>query len=362
MLTRKTTRKEPTICAAGLTDGMPTGPHFERRVYDDIVTEDIGNSVDMMEKVKLKYDSSQNLGTINGTHRVTGTYYNYNDPLMYIKDKKTFEGQQMYALRFKPATEDGTRNGKPVFLPQKRLDALKTTQSFNCQQLLNPTPDDVKKLRGDLFLDIEHKFIPRDIVKFMIVDPAGDDKDGTGDSWAMGVIGVEPKSDELGMNKVFILDAIISPMRESEAPEEAARMYLRNGMIMQLGVEKVGISTAEIHITNALAKKGRYLSQDNGSLVLLRPAGRAKSFRIGNNLSWPLHNGKIFISSNVPNAYKERLRLEADRFPAWHDDGLDMVSYVYDMMKDYKFGWFDYDEDEDERKVVNIRRNAVTGY
>ncbi|PIW33319.1 MAG: hypothetical protein COW28_04135, partial [bacterium (Candidatus Ratteibacteria) CG15_BIG_FIL_POST_REV_8_21_14_020_41_12] len=37
---RKTNRKEPTISAWGLTEGMPTGLHFERRVYDDIVTED----------------------------------------------------------------------------------------------------------------------------------------------------------------------------------------------------------------------------------------------------------------------------------------------------------------------------------
>ena len=160
------------------------------------------------------------------------------------------------------------------------IHSRKGEYSFNTQQLINPTPVGVRKLEGSKLQDIESKFIPRNIYKFMIVDPAGDDKGKDSDAWGMMVIGIEPFSDEMGNNRVFITDAIISPMREEEAPEEIARMYLRNGLIMQLGIEKVGQSTAELHAASALAKRGRYISQDNGSLVILRPAGRNKQYRI----------------------------------------------------------------------------------
>jgi len=43
-------RKESTIEAWGLIEGMPTGRHFERRIYDDIETDDIRESPDMLKK------------------------------------------------------------------------------------------------------------------------------------------------------------------------------------------------------------------------------------------------------------------------------------------------------------------------
>ena len=121
ILNRTTNRKEPTIGAYGLIEGMPTALHFERRIYDDIVTQDIGDSVDEMEKVKRRFDNSQNLKTLTtGLHRVVGTYYHHNDPLVYIKGKQTFDGVPRYAVRFKPATHNGEANGRPVLMSQDR--------------------------------------------------------------------------------------------------------------------------------------------------------------------------------------------------------------------------------------------------
>ncbi len=367
ILKRKNNKPTPSIAAYGLIEGMPTGTHFERRVYDDIVTEDIADSPDVIEDVKMKFDSSQNLGTDGGTHRVVGTPYAHNDPLAYVRDKKDFDGKSKYHLRLKPATDDGTRSGKPVFLSQKRFEDLRGDKSFDCQQLLDPTPADVRKLDSKFLQQISSKFIPKNVLKFMLVDPAGDDKRGKGDAWAMGVFGVEPNSDDLGMSRVFICDAIVTPMREEEAPEEAARMYMRNGMIMQLGVEKVGVSTTEIHIANILSKNHRYISVDNGSMVILRPAGRDNKQRINKAVPWPLFNSKWFISDAVPNAYQERIKQEMDYHPAWHDDFLGLMAYLYDVIKDYRFGWFTEDQDEEPsnyrpQRVQEMGRSQVTGY
>lgn len=359
ILKRNTTRKEPTVSAWGLTEGMPTGLHFERRVYDDISTEDIATSYEMMEKVKLKFDSSQNLGTISGTHRVTGTYYDYNDPLMYIKDKVEMDEEDQsskyptYTYREKPATDNGARSGKPVFLTQKRLNALKNTKTFDCQQLLNPSPEDVRKLSSKFLQLIDRKDIPKKLVKFLVVDPAGDNKDGSGNSWAIGVVGFKPELDDLGLSECYIIDLLIAPLREEEAPDEIASMFTLNGFIDKVGIEKVSQSSTELHVKNALAKKGRVINEESGRLVILRPAGRNKKKRISNYLAWPLYNSKIYINKSIRNVYIDRLKSEMDRFPAWEDDGIDMLSYSYEMASDYHDVWIYNDPNQQVLDLIN---------
>lgn len=357
-----TARKEATVEASGLVEGMCTGKHFERRIYDDIETDDIKDNPDQLDKCYSKFEMSFNLGTGRDTdiERVIGTFYSHAGPLIRIREKKTFDGKTMYRTRIKPATVDGTRDGAPVLLSQEMLDRLKMGEHFDSQQLCDPTPKGVRKFNSDLLLEIEPQFIPKNVYKFMTVDPAGDDKGGNSDAWAIHVIGVEPCIGEIGASKIYIMDSLITPLREAEAPDVIARMYIRNGLIMQLGVEKVGQSTAEIHVANALSAKGRHISVENGSLVILRPAARNKTKRIESALAWPLYNGRVFISRAVPSAYRDRLKEEMDKFPYWHDDGLDSLSYLYDMIRDYRFPVAE-DEDDDHCEAQE-QRNSVTGY
>jgi hypothetical protein len=358
-------RSEATVEAWGLKEGMPISVHFDWIISDDLETKDDVTNPEVIEKVRSSFDLASDLLTVGGSISVVGTPYSHNGVYIpYIVDKKKANGENVYQFRKYPATDDGTATGKAVFLSQEELDdirARKGEYEYNCQQLINPTPVGVRKLDGEKLQDIESKFIPRNIYKFMVVDPAGDDKGKDSDAWAFMVIGIEPFSDDMGTNRVFIVDAQITPMREEEAPEDISRMYLRNGLIMQIGIEKVGQSTAELHVASALAKRGRFISQENGSLVILRPAGRNKQFRIEKAIPFPLYQNKIFISTDIPVAYRERLRQEMDMYPFWHDDGLDCLAYFYEMVTDYRFGWLD--EYEEPKKVVNFTgRNRVTGY
>jgi hypothetical protein len=354
---RKGYYKESTVEAWGLVEGMPTSKHFTRRVYDDIETDDLVENPDMIIKVKRKFNLSQNLGTASGTKRVVGTYYHHEATLAHVRDKKDANGEDVYITRRKPATEDGTATGKPILLGQKKIDELRIDEhEFNCQQLLDPTPVGIRRLSGDMLTDIAPKDIPYRLYKFMLIDPAGDDKDGKGDAWAVWTVGVEPYRDEIGASNVYILDGVVTPMRETEAIDQITRMYLKAGVVMQLGVEKVGLSTTEIHIAKALGARGRHLSIDAGNLILLRPSGRKKARRIESALAWPLYNSKIHISTLVPEVTRERLRLEMDKFPYWHDDGLDALSYLYDIIKEYRFGVY-MEEDEYEKNVLSEPAN-----
>lgn len=336
--------KESTIESHGLLEGMPTGKHFSGLLYDDIVTADLVTTPDIMEKVKERFDISLNVGTSDGWHQVIGTFYHHEDPLVYIMGKVGKEGNRLYLTRRKPATVDGTFSGASVFLPESRLDLLRgNRKQFYCQQLLDPTPMGEQRLDFTRIVRVSKDDVPKNLYKFMVVDPAGSEgklvKAGAeADAWAAWVVGVVPEMGDKGASDIYILDGFVEAMSIDVALSEIVALYLRNQRVISVGVEKVGAMTFEIHVANALREKGCWISLDAGSLVALSPAGRKKEFRIEQNLGWPLANGRIHISSKVRSCYVDRLKMEMDRFPYWRDDGMDALSYVYDMIAEYRFG------------------------
>ena len=329
-------RKEASLEAWGLVEGMPTSKHFDVRIYDDVETADLVGNPDTVSKLRAAYDLSQNLGTLEGTHRVVGTYYTHEGLLTYLGDKRNVHGEPIYHLRLKPGSDDGTEEGNPVLLTQERWDELRAGDKyvFYCQQLLNPSPQGARKLESRYLTRIAPQSIPKNLQRFMVVDPAGDSKNGKGDAWAMGVFDVDPNKDQIGASNVYLVDLVAAPMRFEQAIEEIVRMYLRNGIIQCVGVEKVGLSTIEGHIANALKAKGRIISLENRSLYILKPQNRNKHQRITSALAWPLYNNKLYISSELPEGAVQRLFSEMDKFPYWHDDCLDIWSYLYDIIAD----------------------------
>ena len=339
-------RKESTIEAWGLVEGMPTGRHFERCVFDDIETDDIKDSPDMLDKVFSKFEMSYiNLGTGSDTdlRRVIGTYYAHMGPIKRIEEMiRPTDESLMFESRIIPGSTDGTINGEPVLMEPETWEMAKAGRHFNSQQLCDPTPKGDIKLDSSMLNYIDEEFLPLDRIKLMIVDPAGDkDKQTSGrDCWAMGVFSVVPSIDDVGTSDVYIEDLIIDKMNHAGSVLTATNMYLRNGMIQKLGIEKVGQATFDDHMEGALRAKGRHVSVDNGTLVILKPErgkGLTKKVAIESAISWPLANGKIRYSSAIPKVYIDRMKAEMDKFPLWHDDGLDLLKYLYVMLKNFRF-------------------------
>jgi hypothetical protein len=335
---KSTSRKENTVEAFGLVEGMPTGGHYDRRVYDDIETADLAKNPDQLNMCYSQLEYSDYLGVDGGIVRVIGTYYSHAGPLIRLQNKCDREGNKIYTSRIVPGSVDGTASGAPVFVSKERWRELQAGDHFNQQILCDPTPAYDRSLNSEMLTPIERAFIPQDIIKFMLIDPAGDQSTQKGDdAWAMGVFGIERSSDEAGASNVYILDLEISPHRHSDAIEAAVRMYLRNGVVQALAVEKVGQSTAEIHIANALRAHNRHVSIETGSLIILKPQGRNKEDRIISALQWPLNNNKWHYATDIDMGHVARLKDEMDKFPVWHDDGLDICAYLYDILKDYRF-------------------------
>jgi hypothetical protein len=94
-------------------------------------------------------------------------------------------------LRVYPATDDGTADGKPVFLSEAAWADLKTKQgpaTLACQQLMNPAAGQQAMFRREWlsFLDVR----PATLNVYIMVDPAHSKKKGS-DNTAMAVIGVD---------------------------------------------------------------------------------------------------------------------------------------------------------------------------
>lgn len=338
-------RPQNTVQASGLIEGMLQGEHFERRIYDDIETRDIMNSPEQLTKCFECFEMSKNLGTGMDSDIVIiiGTFFSHQGPIVKIKNLKDFDKKPVYTLSLKPATDNGEEDGKPVFVSQKYLDSLKKDSTFASQQLLNPTAKHAVKLKSALLKVVPATDIPNNLYFFMVIDPAGDkttNTRGSGkDSWAIHIIGVEPVADNIGASNIYIVDMFISTVGEAEAITLLAKMYFSSGLISQVGYERLGNITPAwlFHFQNILQQRGVLLSKEVGNLVLLKHKNRAKKQRITDALQLPLINGKIHISSGISEIFRIRLSEEMDKHPMWHDDGIDALAYIYDMLDDFGF-------------------------
>lgn len=337
-LKRKFSQKECSIEPWGLLEGMPTGRHFSKRKYDDISTQDLADSPAQMERMKNMFDMSENVGKDGGTVSVTGTFYHHEDVLCYIRDKKTKERKPVFTVRKVCATDDNTFNGKSIYLSEERMETLKQNRRFfNSQQLLNPTPDDDVKLPYGMVTHIRADQVPKDILKIMVIDPAGAKrKDGRrNDAWAMWVLAMERKLRFSGVFNVYIIDGVIGRFRQEEAINEAAKIYMRNGYIRTCAVEKVGLATMEIHLSNALRAKGRIVTIENKMMRVVSPGNRPKHVRIEGNLATPLYNGALHLVDTISAETRSQLREEMERYGAYHDDGLDALAYGFDILSEF---------------------------
>lgn len=186
---RKGNPKEPTLASSGLVDGQPTGAHYMLRVYDDVVTVDSVTSPEMVTKTLEAWSLSTNLGARgpNGLSRfqMVGTRYHLSDPYHDMMEMGAVKP------RIYPATDNGLRDGNPVFLSVATWEEKKkmqTTRVLAAQMLQNPAAGNAAIFDKDWlkFMDIR----PATLNVYILCDPASSKKKGS-DRTAMPVIGVD---------------------------------------------------------------------------------------------------------------------------------------------------------------------------
>jgi predicted phage terminase large subunit-like protein len=318
---RRGNPKEATVTPHGLIEGLPAGPHYRLRVYDDIITEDHVSSPEMMQKAVQMWRQSQNLGKEGGRRWHAGTRYHFNDPYSVIIN------DSLLRIRTYPATDDSTPSGRPVlvsseYMSQKYRDL--GPYLFACQWLLNPVADDAQGFRREWV-----KFWTPDnwesMNRYILVDPASEKKK-TSDYTVMWVVG-------LGSDRNFyLIDGLRDRLNLTERADSLFSLH-RKYKPLNVGYEKYGQQADIEHMQDRMGRENyRFpITPLGGSL--------RKEDRIRKMV--PLfQSGRVYLPEELEyledgrkrDLIKDFVELEYMAFPvSTHDDMLDCLARIADV-------------------------------
>ena len=318
---RKGNPVEATVEAWGLTDGQPTSRHFNRLIYDDVVTDKSVNTPEMMQKVIDGWRLSLNLVSVEYKVRYIGTRYHANDMYGYLID----EG--VATPRLIPATDDGTPTGTPVmwshelFL-QKYREMKEYTAS--CQLLQNPLVD---KVKGFDYKDLKF-WRPTELYrlnKYILVDPANE-KRKTSDYTSMWCVG-------LGSDKnYYVIDILRDRLNLTERTNKLMDWILKYSPL-KIGYERYGMQADIQHIEYVMETTN---FRFHGRLIELGGSTK-KSDRIG-SLEPLLRARRLYLPeycfyTNYEGRKQDLVKVFIEEeFNCWpvpkHDDMLDALQRV----------------------------------
>jgi len=199
------TKKEATVEANGLVEGLPAGPHFEKLLYDDVVTQRSVTNPEMIEKVSMHEELSDNLGIgIKTRKQYVGTRYSHGDSYQRIIDRGDVK------LRIYPTTHNGKLTGDPVFLTKAAWTKVKRTQKkvVAAQHLMNPAAG--SEASFDALTFRPYTVRPSILNVYIMGDPSGGKNYRRSDRTAIAVIGIDSNSN------FYLLDGYRHRMKLTE--------------------------------------------------------------------------------------------------------------------------------------------------
>ncbi len=322
VIKRKGNPKEATVEAWGLVDGQPTGKHFTKCIYDDIVTRESVSTPEMIAKTTMALELSYNLGAEGGSRRFIGTRYHYNDSYKTVIDRKTA------IPRIHPATDDGTMEGTPVLLTKERLMEKRRDQgpyTFACQMLQNPKADDNQGFDRN-WIKYYEKINQNSGNVYIVMDPASGKKKNN-DYTAGWVL-------MLGKDKnIYVLDGIRDRLSLKERAEKLFDWHRKYKPIREHGVryEKYGKDADIEHIESKMEDEGyRFPITEVGGRT-------SKNDRIKRLMPY-FEQGRIFMPRSLWKTDYQRqtrdivqdfIEEEFVAFPvSAHDDMLDAMARI----------------------------------
>jgi len=356
---RQSNPKECTVEGHGLVDGQPTAMHFKLLIYDDVVTRESVTTPEQVKKTTEAWSLSDNLGAASGADGTArkwhiGTRYSFADTYQHMLSNK------ILVPRIKPATADGTRDGKPVLLSAKAWAEKKKNQVSSilaAQMLQNPAAGnealfDREWLR---FADIR----PETVNVYIMVDPASSQKKGS-DNTAIAVVLVGAGGVKL------LVDGYYHKMRLAERWRRLRDLYatwsrMRGVQTINVGYERYG-SMADLDYFEEQMQVPGVVGFPIRELAWPRGGEVTKYDRV-QRLEPDFRNGRIYLVGKYEGDTANQRRMRAEGQP-WrtlkpvkrydherqiyalnkvfldeylsypfsvHDDFLDALSRIYDM-------------------------------
>jgi hypothetical protein len=251
---RASNPKEATVKAHGLVDGQPTSRHYGLLVYDDVVTIESVGSPEQIKKTTDRWELSDNLGSTVGVRKWhCGTRYHFGDTYGIILARGVLEP------RIHPATDDGTRNGKPVLLSAARWEEIKAAQrsTVSAQMLLDPRAGNVAVFRAEWLKGYEVR--PALLNVYIVCDPSK----GSGarsDRTAIAVIGLDTAGNK------YLLDGARHRMKLSERYDLLKRFYAN--WSTQPGVQSCQVGYERYGAMVDLEVIAEYQQRDNAFFLI----------------------------------------------------------------------------------------------
>ncbi len=313
--------KESTIEAWGLVDGQPTGKHFNRLIYDDLVTKESITSPDMIKKVTSSWELSLALGVENGVRRYIGTRSHFADSYGEMIRRGAA------VARVHPATSDGKVDGPPVLmqaetLREKRRDMGPYT--FGCQMLLDPKADETQGFREE-WLEYWPAAKFNDLNLYILVDPASDKKKHS-DYTSMFVVG-------FGEDHCYRVVAMLRDRLSLTQRADALFAFHRDYRPQAVGYEQYGMQADIEHIKDR-QKRENYkfkIVPLGGQLAKVDRIRRLIPLFEQGNILLPDHHMRVTAEGVNEDLTRIFIDEEYLAFPvSVHDDMLDALSRICD--------------------------------
>jgi len=328
---RKTNPRERTVEAFGFIEGLPTGKHFQIRLYDDMIDEKNVTQPEVIKKAKERWELSLNLGSdrvvkkygISDIARYAGTRYHANDPYADVIKKGTA------VARIHPATDNGKPDGKSVYFSAELLaKKLKDMGPYTaaCQLFLDPKADEIQGFEEEWFkywqVDME---AVRRMNVYIVVDPASSKKDGS-DYTCMWVIGAAEDGN------YYVVDGLRDRLNLVQRAEKLMKFH-RVYRPIAVGYEQYGMQADIEHIEFVMGK-------DNYRFEITPLGGKMPKYDRIRRLVPPLAGGRfylprrmIYIDVKGESDDLSRYLVEEEfmMFPvSAFDDGMDGMARIMD--------------------------------
>lgn len=234
---RRGNPKEATVEAWGLVDGQPTGRHFLRRIYDDVVTRESVTTPEQVKKTTEALELSDNLGVAEGgAVRFIGTRYSFADTYAEVL------ARGIAAPRIYPATHNGSIDGNPVLFSEEEWERRKRTQptQLAAQLLQNPAAGLNSMFKPEWLRSYEVRPLTMNVA--ILVDPSKGSPNRRSDRTAIAVVG----SDSAGNR--YLLDGMRHRMNLDDRWQAIKRLYRHwtkapGIQTVTVGYERYGMQT-----------------------------------------------------------------------------------------------------------------------